>query len=135
MDSELLFCFVLFLISVNRHTCWVFSYTWKLYVWFEEMPSPIILSFFKKKKKERKKSKTSFCHQPMKAQEMASCSKCPGLSNLLTERVSTQGFLINVIKHFRAIAQQDQIHPPLSLSLAHLEEFILNTEHCLLLLK
>jgi hypothetical protein len=71
----------------------------------------------------------------MKAQEMASCSKCAGLSNLLPEGDSTQGFLANVIKHFRALAQQEQVHPPLSLSLAHLEEFILNIEHCLLLLK
>lgn len=46
---------VVFLISVNLHICWGFSYTWKLYVWFEEMPSPIVISFFKKKKRKKEK--------------------------------------------------------------------------------
>lgn len=71
----------------------------------------------------------------MKAQEMASCSRCWSLSILLTEAGSTQGFCVHVIKDFRAAASQAQVHPPQSLSLAHLEEFILNIEHCLLLLK
>lgn len=71
----------------------------------------------------------------MKAQETAPHSKCPSLSNLLTEAGPTRGFCVNVITHFRAAAQQAQVHPPQSLSLAHLEEFILNIEHCLLLLK
>lgn len=40
------------------------------------------------------KHQASFCHQPMKAQEMASCSKCPSLSDLLTETGSTRGFVL-----------------------------------------